>query len=54
MAYITNDSNIPSTSSISLKIVTFLKVVGNAFVQAQEARAKRHVKQYMSKSYRPF
>lgn len=54
MAYITHSSDLNTMSSISIKIVNFLKIVGNAFVQAQEARARRHVKLYMSNSYRPF
>lgn len=53
MAYITTNE-IHSTSSISAKVSKFLKNVGNSFMQAQEARARQHVKKYMSKSYRPF
>ena len=54
MAYVTHTSELNSTSSISAKISKFLKNVGNSFVQAQEARARLHVKKYMTKSYKPF
>lgn len=47
-------SDIDTTNTISHKAPNFLKQVGNAFIQAQEANARRYVKKYMSKSYRPF
>ena len=56
MAYITNNDAMETntTSTVSIKIANFLKVVGIAFVQSQEARARRHVANYITKSYRPF
>lgn len=54
MAYITHNNELDSTSSITAKISKFLKNVGNSFVQAQEARARLHVKKYMNRSYKPF
>lgn len=54
MAYITHTNELKSTSSISAKISKFLKNVGNSFIRAQEARARQHVKKYLTQSYKPF
>ncbi|MBL1419833.1 MAG: hypothetical protein COC24_004915 [Alphaproteobacteria bacterium] len=54
MAYITHTDELKTTSSITAKISKFLKNVGNSFIRAQEARAREHVKKYMTKSYKPF
>ncbi|MGL1920526.1 MAG: hypothetical protein OCD03_05840 [Hyphomicrobiales bacterium] len=53
MAYITSHES-DLASPVSTKVSLFLKKIGNAFIKAQEARARQHVKTYMSKSYRPF
>lgn len=54
MENIQNINNVNSTNTIKHKAPNFLQQVGNAFVQAQETKARRYVKSYMNKSYRPF
>lgn len=52
MAYITNNET-QATSSVFAKIGKFFKNIGISMMNAQEARARQHVKEYMKQINRP-